>query len=118
VGVETKSVILIGANPSQLTWDNLTTYAKHLVYGEVDTDNLSKAELEELAKEYFKKEKNEILSDWFGFVCIGSYWTGVIEYQGVEVHGLSIKNNYEPLVKEFNNYFTIEPDIHSGVLEF
>lgn len=127
MGVETRSVILIGADYSDLTWDNLTEKGKQAVISEVNSDSpIDEDEreedgylsFEEQAEEYYNDNKSEILSDWFDFEHIANYLSGQHFQSGIGVGRISLKADYAQQIAEFKQWFNLEPDLHNGVLTY
>lgn len=127
MGVETRSVILIGADYSDLTWDNLTEKGQQEVISEVISDSpIDEDELEEdgylsfeeQAEEYYNDNKSEILTDWFDFDHIANIWIGQHFQSGIEVGQISLKADYAQQIAEFKQWFNLEPDLHNGVLTY
>lgn len=116
MGVEHKSVTLIGAKDSAFSSDKLTEKAISFIIENV-CDFMWEGD--ECAKKYFDESKSEVM-EWFGIEdIIGSLWTGNIYYRGIEV-SVGLNKKYQEEINQILQWFNIESDIdiHSGVYEF
>lgn len=126
MGVECKSVILVGIPYSKVTWDNLTDEVKDdLIDGEIHKSPIDPHDLDvgadrdefvEQAKEYFDENNTEILEDYGISGAIGCYWTGDMHYIGVEVESISFHYTYADEISTFKRVFNLEPDLRNGEL--
>lgn len=132
MSVNYSSVILIGADYDSLTWNTLTDKARSIIREEVlqdspicyewDDENseiTNQDEIEEAWEEQciyaWEDRKGEWINDYFGFSgTIGNYFTGVIDYVGIEIHDLNA--NHQDAIDEWLGAFTVKPELHHGVL--
>lgn len=126
MGVECKSVILIGIPYSKATWDNLTDEVKNdLIDEEIhkspidpyDPDvGAERDEFAEQAKAYFNENKFEVLQDYGIKGLIGNHWSGDLYYVGVDVESISLHYTYADEISTFKRVFNLEPDLQNGEL--
>ena len=126
MGVECKSVILIGIPYSKATWDNLTDEVKNdLIDEEIhkspidpyDPDvGAERDEFAEQAKAYFNENKFEVLQDYGIKGLIGNHWSGDLFYVGVDVESISLHYTYADEISTFKRVFNLEPDLQNGEL--
>ncbi len=126
MGVECKSVILVGIPYHKATWDNLTDEVKNdLIDEEIhkspidpyDSDiGAERDEFVEQAKEYFNKNKLEVLQDHGIDGLISNYWSGELYYVGVDVESISLHYTYADEISTFKRVFNLEPDLRNGEL--
>lgn len=112
MGVEHKSVTLVGAYESVFSFDNLTQKGLDFIA------DLFMGDLNDL-EEFFNENKHDMLFEFGIEDMIGSLWTGRISYLGVEV-SVGLNKNYQEEINHILQWFDIESDldIHSGVYEF
>lgn len=133
MSVNYSSVVLIGVDYDDLTYQTLTEEAKEMVREDakqysntmylIDGDNLTIINQDEVecawedeAEELFNENKLEICHEWFGFDgTIGNYFSGEILYVGVEV-ALHPNRTYVQEIEQVMKYVQLKPELHNGVL--
>lgn len=111
MGVEHKSVTLVGADESVFSFDNLTQKGLDFIADlKGDSNDL---------EDFFNENKHDMLFEFGIEDMIGSLWTGRVSYLGVEV-SVGLNKNYQDEINHILQWFDIESDldIHSGVYEF